>query len=566
MKKTLLLASFVSLLSITSVFANDELIKMAESGNAEAQFKLAAMYASGKLGNKTPEDREKMFGWLEKAASQDFLKAQEILCKQYLDRGKYPDALKWAKRAVVKNSNVGKSVMAYLLYYGYNVIPINKTKAYSLIKECPKEALSKALLGEFYMEGWFDFEKNLDKAEELAREAIKDGCSKGYELLGEIYMKRFTAGKEEETLAKLRECIDEGLKKNNFSRELNLSKAMYQIMLSNSEEEHKKGIELLEQSAKNNDKGAYAILSDYELMNNNPKKALEYMEKAAEDYCSNTPYEFLDLCLMGENSKGLKTDVNPKKAREIAEKTIPFNNENFLEKYIVIYQMAKRNAEFKKLYGEAFLDNFDCDKYIKIAADNGSSSMAYFYAKTLTGTNFDEKMKYLTASANMGWADAQSELAAEYFGKQDFEKTIYWAKKAADNNHWLGVFLYGQCLFSGLGNTPMDESKGFQLILRSITFGGDCKAVRIAFRRFVNQNNHFLVYLLGQIYLNGFSPKETNETIDEIKAEVSKAKNSLSKDDIEKADDTLRKYIEQNTKALKVLSKNNLINYGVINF
>ena len=205
MKKTLLLASFVSLLSITSVFANDELIKMAESGNAEAQFKLAAMYARGKIGNKSPEDREKMLSWLEKAASQDFLKAQEILCKQYLDRGKYPDALKWAKRAAVKNSNVGKSVMAYLLYYGYNVIPINKTKAYSLIKECPKEALSKALLGEFYMEGWFDFEKNLDKAEELAREAIKDGCSKGYELLGEIYMKRFTAGKEEETLAKLRE-------------------------------------------------------------------------------------------------------------------------------------------------------------------------------------------------------------------------------------------------------------------------------------------------------------------------------------------------------------------------
>ena len=71
------------------ILADEALLKQAESGDAEAQYKVAALYASGKLGNKTEEDRKKMFDWLEKSANQDYLKAQEILCKQYYDREEF---------------------------------------------------------------------------------------------------------------------------------------------------------------------------------------------------------------------------------------------------------------------------------------------------------------------------------------------------------------------------------------------------------------------------------------------------------------------------------------------
>ena len=83
MKKLLGFLLSFSLFVPSFVCADDALLKQAQAGNAEAQFKVAAMYALGKLGNKTPEDREKMLEWLEKSAEQGFAKAQYQVGKSY---------------------------------------------------------------------------------------------------------------------------------------------------------------------------------------------------------------------------------------------------------------------------------------------------------------------------------------------------------------------------------------------------------------------------------------------------------------------------------------------------
>ena len=241
---------FLLLLTSSFAFADNELLRKAEAGDAEAQFKIAAMYASGKIGNKSAEDRKKVFEFLEKSASQNYLKSQEILCKQYLDRGNYNKALEWSKAAMGKGSTIGKSIMAYLLYYGENVIPIDKTKAYSLIKECPNEALSKTLLGVFHSEGWFDIEKDLSKAEKYASEAIREKCSKAYVLLCSVCLKKYFLNHDKKYLYKIEDALEDGLKNNPFNQELKLFKAIYYLKLVPNDENKKKGLEILENSIK----------------------------------------------------------------------------------------------------------------------------------------------------------------------------------------------------------------------------------------------------------------------------------------------------------------------------
>ena len=561
MKKLLGVVLSFSLFIPSFVYADDALLKQAQAGNAEAQFKVAAMYALGKLGNKTPEDREKMFEWLEKSAEQGFFKAQETLCKQYLDRCDYSKALKWSEKASVKGSKLGKATKAFLLYFGENVIPIDKTKAFSLIKDCSSEPLAKTLLGYFYLNGWFDFEANYDEAEKLAKEAIKGKCSKAYELLNTIYTTRlFIDSDKEKIIKKMKDNINEGIKQNPFDDDLLLCKARALVAFSESSEEQKEGKEILIKLSEKGNKSAYKVLYEYELkINKDYEKALNYLIKASEDYCSSYPYILFELYLMGNNNTGIVVEKSPKKAREIALKAISFNNQEFLEKYIVIRKMADQNSEYKKLNGEAYIEDFDYDKYVKIAADNGSPTMMLVYASTL---NIEERLKYDKGAANMNWADAQGFLAMRYYNEEDYDQAYYYAKKAYENKNALGEYVFGLCMFSGLGGCQKDEEKGLNLILSSISHGFDFFAVALPFNQFLEEGSkHFEIYFLGQIYLKALDSKNAF-LIENMKICVDNSKSFLSEEEIEKADKLVNNLETRRNKSLQILIRNSLGNYG----
>ncbi len=564
MKKVILLVAFFSFLYISTSIANEALLKEASAGNAEAQFKVAALYATGKLGNRTPEDRKKMFEWLEKSAEQNYLKAQETLCKQYIERCNFSGAYKWAKKAMEQKSNVGKAVMAYLLFFGENVVPIDKTKAYSLIKECSSEPLAKTLLGMFYTQGWFDFEADFNKAERLAKEAIDKNCSKGYVLLWSIYFKEYFKNRDEKILQKLNEAVENGMKKNPFDIEIKLGYASNLIMISNSEEDHKKGINIINEGLNLGIKEASTLLYAHELTNNkDPKKAFEYLEKNAEDYCSDNAMILFELYVMGENASGVKTEKNPKKAREIALKAISYNNPKFLEKYIPMYKMALLNADFKKTLGEAFIEDFDCDKYIKVAADNGSPAMMYLFSKILA--KYEDKLKYEIGSANSGWADAQGMLSVHYFIEKQYDDTFYWAKKANDNGSPLGTNNLGQCVFFGYGECEKDEEKGLNLILNSISMGAPIISIGLPYKKYIADGNNYQIYFLSQIYLKSLRPDEISR-IKIVNDNITDTKSMLSQEEIEKADNQAKKIINMYVESTKIIARNNLINYGILHF
>ncbi|MBP5468887.1 MAG: sel1 repeat family protein, partial [Candidatus Riflebacteria bacterium] len=165
-----------------------EIMNKAKQGDAEAQFKIAALYASGKIGKKDQESQSIMLDWLEKSASQNYAKAQNILYKKYFQLEKFEKAAKWAKEAIKRKDKSAMSVMAYLNYFGCRGVPINMKKAFELSGQSMDQPLSQVVQGRFYLNGCENFEKDISQAKDCAEKAIKMKNPYGYVLMADIYM------------------------------------------------------------------------------------------------------------------------------------------------------------------------------------------------------------------------------------------------------------------------------------------------------------------------------------------------------------------------------------------
>ena len=230
--------------------------------------------------------------------------------------------------------------------------------------------------------------------------------------------------------------------------------------------------------------------------------------------------------------------------------------------------MADQNPEFKKLIGEAYIEDFDYNKYIKIAADNGSPAMMYAYAKTLKKDDMEaERLKYYEAAANMHWSDAQGTLAMKYYNDNDFDTAYDLAKKAYENKNIIGEYVLGLCTFSGLGNCQKDEEKGLNLILSSISHGFDFTAAAGPFNKYIVEGKkHFEIYYLGQLFLKDLDPSENAFLVGNIKITINDSKKYLSEEEIEKADKIVNNLVTMRSKSLEILIRNSLSNYGNIYF
>ena len=564
--KTLVICGLI-LNANTIILANEALIMQAESGNAQAQFEVAELYSSGKLGNNTQEDKDIALKWLEKSAEQGYIKSQEALCDYFLSKCKYEKAFKWAKSAMKQGSIKAKSAMAVLNYIGKGVTSIDRTKAFSLLKESESEPLSKALLGIYYTTGWFDIETDYQKAKLLAKEAINLNCIMGYETYALASIKEFLENPKPELQSELLKYSEEGLAKYPDSEDLKLVLAM-SLLLNPNKNNLSRAQNLLNEIKEEGLGSAKFIYSQYEMIMQNNDKAVSYIFESADlGYLDAIPLAF-ELYVFGQSVIGLSTEPNLDKAVPLVINGLKTHNPEFLGVYYPVMKMASKDETYKENLKAVYLEDFDYNKYLKIAADNGCPSMMYLYSKK-KNISKEERLKYLFGSANMGWVDAIQDIANMYYQEKN-EKAYEWALKAETQKrlqHKLNkdslcckdaFLVQGLCLLNGVCGAKKDVKKGLEKLSSYFILGGEQKISFQLFKEYSafeeTEQNLIDAYFWG--YINVSITKDpTGTTKRDIENYLENVKSKLPKETIDKIEQECSKIIELNKKNFK----NNLI-------
>ncbi len=146
----------------------NETMQKAESGDIEAQYKLAQRYEDG---DGVAKDLKEAFIWYKKSAEQGFAPAQNSLGYRYLNgQGVDRDpqsALLWYRKAAEQGYALGEFNLAVMLDAGKD-IPEDNLQAAQWYEKAAKQGFSRAQLnlGAMYLNGE-GVEKDLEKAWEL---------------------------------------------------------------------------------------------------------------------------------------------------------------------------------------------------------------------------------------------------------------------------------------------------------------------------------------------------------------------------------------------------------------
>ena len=131
MKKTTLIVIVLSFFCLVNLAWGEmdlkKIKKLAESGDAEAQFNLGVMYEDGK---GVPQSYAEAVKWFRKAADQGYAKAQFSLGRIYLwsKYGNYAEAMKWYRKAADQGYVEAQFNMG-LLYDDFRGVPQNYAEA-----------------------------------------------------------------------------------------------------------------------------------------------------------------------------------------------------------------------------------------------------------------------------------------------------------------------------------------------------------------------------------------------------------------------------------------------------
>ncbi|MEX1298015.1 MAG: tetratricopeptide repeat protein [Desulfotignum sp.] len=119
--KKILLVMIVVLFTATSAFCDqfEDAVKMAEQGDAAAQYKLGEIYAKG-YEDDVPQDHKKAAYWYKKAAEQGYADAQHNLGYMYAEGQGVPQDLKlayvWSSLAAAQGKGINnRDVIAKML-------------------------------------------------------------------------------------------------------------------------------------------------------------------------------------------------------------------------------------------------------------------------------------------------------------------------------------------------------------------------------------------------------------------------------------------------------------------
>ncbi len=461
-----------------------EIMNKAKQGDAEAQYKIAAFYASGKIGNKDQESQDIMLDWLEKSASQNYAKAQNILYKKYFQLEKFEKAAKWAKEAVKRKDKSAMSVMAYLNYIGCKGVPINMKNAFELSEQSMDQPLSQVVQGRFYLNGCEHFEKDISQAKECAEKAIKMKNAYGYVLMADIYLSSNEV--DDENLRNVEKNLQEAIK-------MDCSEAMVKLAnlyLDNygTTEKTVKATNLYVQASKFLNPASFRQLALYVLEKNKTDVLAKYQSmealKDAAKYGDPQAQVLLWECCT-TNKYGFETDNAL--AKQYMDEAINSGDPEAIYDFAMILKRMDDSSDKNEIEKyKASVDNqYTYESLMRKAVDNLHPIANYVYGSTLNDSGEDGR-PYIYKAANMGVPEAQLAIANSFLDS-DVEQAHYWALKASNNKEINGLALAGVLFVEGKG-CEQDCQRGIELLEEAAIRGNKEAMERLVAEYYIGEN------------------------------------------------------------------------------
>jgi len=216
---TLLIFLLVAAAGFTAAPDFAEEYKEAESGNADAQFNLGAMYDKGEGVTKDLAEAAK---WYRQAAEQGLAVAQSNLGSMYANgEGVQKDsieAVKWYRKAAEQGYAKAQKTLGFMLEQGKGV-PKDSAEAVKWYRLAADQGYAEAQnkLGEAYANGTGVL-RNATEAVKWFRKAAERGYAMGQKNLGNMYAKGEGIPKDSvEALKWFRKSAEQGLAMGQYN-------------------------------------------------------------------------------------------------------------------------------------------------------------------------------------------------------------------------------------------------------------------------------------------------------------------------------------------------------------
>ena len=171
----------------------EELVKLAEEGNVEAQMNLGKCYAKGEGVERNDEEANK---WILKAAEQGNTDAMSEMGNAYLNGWgvpvDYKRAVQWFRKAAEQGNAVAQSNLGVCYEKGAGV-PQNRMEAFKLYQKAAEQGNAPAqnFLADYYFKDYasIGIAQDFDKAFDLYLKAAEQGIVPAQCQLGYCYLK-----------------------------------------------------------------------------------------------------------------------------------------------------------------------------------------------------------------------------------------------------------------------------------------------------------------------------------------------------------------------------------------
>lgn len=401
----------------------DAVLKAAEAGDAEAQFRLYLHYALSGTG-----DGEKSLKWLIRAAESEYADAQNILAARYMQEHRIEDALKWWEKATGNGHPVAQFWFGRYLVTGIeDCLEADVARALTLISDSAVSGYESAQiwLGNAYWSGEF-VEQNHALAVTWFRSAAEQGNADAQFRLAQAYYTGLGVDKSAvEYSAWLRKAAENG----HAEAQGHLA---YDYFIGNIvEQNYEKAAEWWAKAAEQGEPRAQHSLGQCYLSGcgvpADKAKALGWFRKAAEQ---NHAEAQMELALAYRDGDGVPADLT--EGLQWMMRAHVHGCENARERFWspLVNDM---DAVLKGLEAAAEANDTAAQKHLAKIYSSGE----------LVPADEEKAIAWYLRAAEQGDAEAQKELAIIYWNRGDDEDALPWAQKAAAQGDGEGECLLG---------------------------------------------------------------------------------------------------------------------------